>query len=163
MISDITSLIDGLLPHLHNIKAYRTECTQIVSTCDNTLNDLDHFLELNQLDCVKLSKLIKQRKLTLVKRRMFKDEIMKIDKLLSVCSDPNSVYRQLRDISHAIQEANDDLNNRHYTPRTDISKSIGCENDTGVKMIKTMTRSGKIKNIPAVPTRLEALFKQIEQ
>lgn len=109
--------IDNLTRSLNKVNNYKNFCQEQVEKIDKELIDLDHCLELNSLNCVQQSKLIKQRKEELHKRRFYKDELEYMHQFEKSNINVQSVVDNLRTLKSDVKATQNRLENRQYTPR----------------------------------------------
>lgn len=109
--------LQNTMKYFKKVNNYETYCRDKLAECDKYLSDLDHQLELNKLDGIKMVKLSSDRKKVLIYRRFYKDELLYIDCLKETISDTNKLYDELSAISKKISAKQTELNNRVYIPR----------------------------------------------
>lgn len=106
-----------LLASLNKIDNYKRFCAGQVSECDKSLSDIDHVLELTKLNAVQQTQLIGKRKEILHERRFYKDEIARADVITRELPRSQELHSQLHQASVRLQELEESLDNREYTPR----------------------------------------------
>lgn len=115
------SIIDRYLEGSADISALLGSLTTDVDECNLALSDLDHFLELEELNEEELAQLQKLRKCTLVSRRKAKDLIRVIDQILPTQIEGRTTQDRYE---YAIRN----LQARVYTPRkVTLDQALGRE------------------------------------
>ena len=153
--------IDNLTRSLNKVNNYKNFCQEQVEKIDKELVDLDHCLELNSLNCVQQSKLIKQRKEELHKRRFYKDELEYIHQFEKSNINVQSVVDNLRTLKSDVKTTQNRLENRQYTPRC-LYELFGISGDKAEELEaqkKDKHMLGKSANKQSMS--LESKFRQI--
>lgn len=105
-----TVIVNSYLQSSIDMSSLLTRLNNNVEDYNLILSDLDHFLELEDLDNVDTIQITKRRKHTLVERRRAKDMIRVIDQIL-----PKQI--EGRTTQDRYEFAVHNLNSRVYTPR----------------------------------------------
>lgn len=154
--------VEALMTALNKVDGYKKYCTTKVSDCDKALSDIDHILELNRLDGVKIMKLAAKRKEILLERRFYKDEIARADVIAAQMPQSQSVHGQLTQVRVKLNELEEQLQSRAYTPRVlfDIFGDGGEESAAAKQRREDLTRLGKKASKKAL--RMEEKFREIK-
>lgn len=118
---ELESIIDYLSQELKDIKSYKQSCLNQLSIADKTINDLQHCLEFEKLDAIKLTKLVIRLKNTLIERRSLKNEISLIDAIISADSSIGNTVVRLNLVKDAYGKQLQEIANQLYYPRIDSS------------------------------------------
>lgn len=104
---DILQIIDNNVTALRLVKK---QATNRLKETEQGLSDLNHFLELHNLDAVKMVKMAKAQKILLQERRKAKDTIIYVGNLMGNLPVKNTLTSQY-------DSAVKGNKNRKYTPR----------------------------------------------
>lgn len=153
---------------LDKTDTYKRTCSERISECDRILSDLDHKLELDQLDAIAMTKLVKYRKFILEERRIAKDELEYTDSIISSCKQNTQIlHNQLKDISNSFKNIAEKLENRIYIPRIehkmfDIDAEIIQKRDVKKKMTYKDSK-GRVCTPSNKEVNMEILYDKIQK
>lgn len=113
-------MIVGLLRHAETILSRREELSEKLSRADKEISDLQHYIEMKNLNACNGYKIYKKLQMVLVQRREVKNEMLMLS-IISECKmEPDSISTTIARIKG--------LSDRKYTPRvlTDLfEKGVG--------------------------------------
>lgn len=118
---ELESIINYLSQELKDIKSYKQSCLSQLSIADKTINDLQHCLEFEKLDAIKLTKIAIRLKNILIERRTLKNEISLIDAIISADNSIGNTVVRLNLVKDAYSKQLKTIAEQLYYPRIDSS------------------------------------------
>lgn len=112
-----SSTLQDTIKSISKLENYKTHCYFMLSESDKALTDLDHLLELNQIDGTRMMKITSKRKKLLMERRVYKNEIDLVSEILKECPDIQITCTKMKKIINTYETTLQTMSNRKYIPR----------------------------------------------
>ena len=129
---------DQLLKYIDRTENYKKHCIEKISECDSAISDLNHELELENLNAIRLTQNNIKRRELLRDRRKYKDDYEYTSLIVSKMPNVQEIHNQLKTLKISLKDEVNKHNNRKYTPRTNIVTTSGA-----VKIIEAQQASRK--------------------
>lgn len=168
-LQDFAEKAEDFLKLFDRLENYKLFCFDKISESDKKLSDLDHMLELEILDCIKMTKLASKRKQILQQRRIYKDETDRANAIASKAKDTQSIHNQLQAACNEVKATNQRLSSRTYTPRV-LYEDFGVSEEeqkkieqrkADVQKFSYKSKSGRVYKPSKKVLDLEEKFREI--
>ncbi len=157
----------GLIKYIDKTENYKKNCLEELSKCDKKLSDLDHLLELEKLDGIKMTKVVSLRKKILQERRSLKKDIAFTEMLIRKIPNIQSVCSCLKETKSSVLEFELKYSEKQYTPN--ILFELFPHSDSAEEKLKSQTKqlrnvdkSGIIKKSSQDVIHMERLLSAVK-